>query len=90
MWPGEKGTDQTGPEGGHSRQAIVIPFYPGILQMLAVFFFERFPLMVGALIPNLIRHHLLVTQGVGKSPILLSPASELRERVAILFHPLTC
>ena len=49
VWPGEQDSLSMGPEGGQSRQAVVIPFNSGILQVFAVFVFKGFPLMMCAL-----------------------------------------
>ena len=57
--------------------------------MLAILIFIRLPLMVNALILDIIRYHLFIAQGIGESPIFLSPTYELRKRVSILFDPLT-
>ena len=50
VWPGEQGSLSMGPEGGHSRQAVVIPFYSCVEQVFAVFIFKRFPLMMNTLV----------------------------------------
>ena len=68
-----------GLEEGHSRQPIVIPFQPCVLQMFAILILKGFPLMVGSLIANVIRHHLLIPQCVGESTILFPPACKLWE-----------
>ena len=46
VWPGEQGSLLMGPEGGQSRQAVVIPFNSGMLQVFAVFVFNGFPLVM--------------------------------------------
>lgn len=80
----------TGPIGGHSRQAIVIPGYSCILQVFAVFILEGFPLMMASLIVDVIGNHVLVSQSIGEGSIFLSPTCKLREYVMMLFDPLTC
>ena len=90
MWPGVQGTKRTGLEEGQSRQAIVIPFDSGMLQVFAVFVFKGFSLMMASLIVDVIGYHVLVSQCIGESSIFLSPTRKLREYVTMLFDPLTC
>ena len=51
---GRKDSNRTGLVEGHSRQAVVIPFYSSIEQVFAVFLFKRFPLMMHTLVLNVI------------------------------------
>jgi len=90
VWPGGQGIQQTGLVEGHSRQAVLIPFYSGVQQVFAVFVLKGLTLMMDTLVLDVIGNHLLVTQGVGESPILFPPTPELRKGVGILFHPLAC
>ena len=50
VWRGVQGKPQTGLVEGHSRQAVVIPFYSCVGQVFAVFLFKRFPLMMHTLV----------------------------------------
>ena len=50
-----------GLEKGHSRQAIVIPFNSCVLQVFAVFVFKCLPLMMNALVLDVVADHILVT-----------------------------
>ena len=51
MWRGESGDiNQRASNEGHSRQAVVIPFYSCVEQVFAVFIFKRFPLMLHTLV----------------------------------------
>ena len=89
VWPGEQDSLSMGPEGGQSRQAVVIPFNSGMLQVFAVFVFKGFPLMMCTLVLDVIGNHISVTHSVGECSILFTPTGELRKQVAILFNPLT-
>ena len=48
---GREGYNRTGLEEGHSRQAVVIPFYSCVEQVFAVFIFKRY-MAVTALMIN--------------------------------------
>ena len=89
VWPGDQSILPMGPEGGHSRQAVVFPFNSGMSQVFAVFVFKGFPLMMRTLVLYVIGNHLPVTHSIGECTILFSPAGELRKRVAIFLDPLT-
>ena len=80
VWRGESGDiNQRASNEGHSRQAVVIPFYSCVEQVFAVFIFKRFPLMMHTLVLHVIGNHLFVAQSVGEGSVLFSPSRKLRE-----------